>query len=154
MRTRKKFLKDAVLLAAGSLFHSGLFVWISFYFNARFHFGHPATGLALLLFSLPGLLMAVSIGLAIKKYGNARMVFWGSITVIVTLVTLLANTSFWLTVIVVAFLIRLCNDPVVLCRDDRGFQETQHQGNSVWSGFRDLVFRLRYCAYPFSVPAS
>lgn len=86
------------------IFHSGLFVWISYYFDIRYHLADQAAGLALLLFGLPGLLMAVGIGTATQKYGSGKVILLGLLLVAVTVGLLVAYTPVWVATLAVAFL--------------------------------------------------
>jgi predicted MFS family arabinose efflux permease len=87
-----------------AIFHSGLFVWISFYFNSRYHFNDPGTGWALLLFSLPGLLLSVSISIATERFGRREILGAGLCIVTATVFILNIYTSFWISVFAVALL--------------------------------------------------
>ena len=56
-----------------SMFHSGLFTWISVYFVQRFHLGPVGIGLALLGYGVPGFLFGPLIGRAADRIGRSRL---------------------------------------------------------------------------------
>ena len=56
-----------------SMFHSGLFTWISVYFVQRFHLGPVGIGLALLGYGVPGFLFGPLIGRAADRIGRSRI---------------------------------------------------------------------------------
>jgi predicted MFS family arabinose efflux permease len=56
-----------------SMFHSGLFAWISVYFVQRFHLGPIGIGLALLGYGVPGFLLGPLIGRAADRIGRSRL---------------------------------------------------------------------------------
>lgn len=86
------------------IFHSGLFIWTSYYFSTDYDFGNQGTGLILLLFSLPGLLLAVSVGSAVKKYGVPRIMFWGLVMVGAAVAVLSLRPPLWVTLLIIGAL--------------------------------------------------
>ena len=86
------------------VFHSGLFVWTSYYFSVGYRLGYQGTGLVLLIFSLPGLLLAASIGTATRRYGVKAMVFSGISVISLTIVIFVWHAGIWLTLTAVPFL--------------------------------------------------
>jgi predicted MFS family arabinose efflux permease len=56
---------------SNSMFHSGLFAWISVYFVQRFQLGPIGIGLALLGYGVPGLLLGPLIGRAADRIGRS-----------------------------------------------------------------------------------
>jgi len=96
--------KMYVFVYLTGVFHSGLFVWISAYLINRCHFGNEEIGFALLLFSLPGLLMAIPIAKTIQKNGFNRMVLQGLLVVASGIFILVTNTVLWLVIFAIAIL--------------------------------------------------
>ena len=86
------------------IFHSGLFVWISYYFSVTYQFDNRATGLALLLFSLPGLLMAIAIATATERYGRTKIIFAGMFLISLTIGLLIIKAPFWISMLATGFL--------------------------------------------------
>jgi len=86
------------------VFHSGLFVWISFYFSVTYQFSDRAMGLGLLLFGLPGLLMAVAIATATARYGRYKVVFAGLFVITLTIGLLVIKAPFWISMLATGFL--------------------------------------------------
>ncbi|OTP67419.1 MFS transporter [Caballeronia sordidicola] len=56
-----------------SMFHSGLFTWISVYFVQRFHLGAVGIGLALLGYGVPGFVLGPLIGRAADRVGRSKL---------------------------------------------------------------------------------
>jgi predicted MFS family arabinose efflux permease len=86
------------------VFHSGMFVWISYYFSTAYHFDDRSMGLGLLLFSLPGLLMAVSITTAIARYGSYKVIFAGLFVITLTIGLMAVQAPFWVSMLATGFL--------------------------------------------------
>jgi predicted MFS family arabinose efflux permease len=57
-----------------SIFHSGVFTWLSVYLERRYHLGPTAIGLALLGYGVPGFLFGPLIGRAADRWGRARLI--------------------------------------------------------------------------------
>lgn len=57
-----------------SIFHSGVFTWLSVYFEQRYGVGPIGIGLALLGYGVPGLLFGPLIGRAADRFGRARLI--------------------------------------------------------------------------------
>lgn len=56
-----------------SIFHSGVFTWLGFYFESRYGVGPLGVGLALLGYGVPGFLFGPLIGRAADRWGRARL---------------------------------------------------------------------------------
>lgn len=56
-----------------SMFHSGVFTWLSVYLQRRYGLGPTGIGLALLGYGVPGFLLGPVIGRAADKFGRARL---------------------------------------------------------------------------------
>ncbi|UEC01702.1 MFS transporter [Burkholderia vietnamiensis] len=56
-----------------SIFHSGVFTWLSVYLNQRYQLSAEHVGLALLGYGVPGLLLGPVIGRAADRFGRGRL---------------------------------------------------------------------------------
>lgn len=56
-----------------SIFHSGVFTWLSVYLNQRYQLSAEHIGLALLGYGVPGLLLGPVIGRAADRFGRGRL---------------------------------------------------------------------------------
>jgi predicted MFS family arabinose efflux permease len=95
-----------------SMFHSGLFTWISVYFVQRFHLGPVGIGLALLGYGVPGFLFGPLIGRAADRIGRSRLLPVG---------LLLSASS--AAVLIVGFPVSLA--PLVMMALSLGYDMTQ-----------------------------
>src|SRR5712664_3478498 len=57
-----------------SMFHSGVFTWLSVYFEQKYHLGAVGIGLALLGYGVPGFAFGPVIGRAADRWGRARLI--------------------------------------------------------------------------------
>jgi predicted MFS family arabinose efflux permease len=86
------------------IFHSGLFVWLSTFISVYCKFANQTTGIALLIFGLPGLLMAANIAIASQTYGRIKIILTGLLLVATSLSILLLQTSFYTAMFAIAIL--------------------------------------------------
>lgn len=86
------------------IFHSGLFVWLSTFISVYCKLANETTGIALLIFGFPGLLMAANVAIAIQTYGRIKIVLTGLLLVAISVSVLLLQTSFYTAMFAIAIL--------------------------------------------------
>lgn len=90
----------------GGMFHTGVFVWLSFYFTTHYHLGEQGIALVLLIFLFPGLLMVIlmaafSIKTSVKGTLLAGLIL---VAVCVALLWINVNLPLWLAYLFVLIL--------------------------------------------------
>jgi len=86
------------------MFHSGVFSWLGYYFKTAHHLQDQQTGLALLGYGVPGMLLGVTIGRWADRQGRRRIVPFGLLLGALSVLILALQLPIWLAVLVVSTL--------------------------------------------------
>jgi len=86
------------------MFHSGVFSWLGYYFKTEHNLQDQATGLALLGYGVPGMLLGVTIGRWADRRGRQRIIPFGLLVGAFSVLTLAFRIPVWLAAVVASTL--------------------------------------------------
>lgn len=86
------------------MFHSGVFSWLGYYFKTAHNLQDQQTGLALLGYGVPGMLLGVTIGRWADRQGRRRIIPFGLLLGALSVLVLALQIPVWLAAIVVSTL--------------------------------------------------
>jgi len=78
------------------VFHSGVFVWISYYFTLQYKLGAYDLGTALFIFGLPGLTVAILLFRMNQDTSGVRILYSGLALTILGLLVMMQHLPLWL----------------------------------------------------------